>query len=500
MAQVQTTFTGNSQQLLQQYNKLYQANVRLQQQMAGMSHQSKKQHDQFKGFIDEQVRGLKHMVLGYAGVEAAIGFLEHSYEAWADRIDEVGEKVERVNKGLARQLVLAGEASKSGQVESILFNTPGVTREQAMQAYSGVSQGAPGMANKAALASEVAKAAGTGLDLEQFGEFAGQVGTFASGKSPQQVRDLALTIQSQLGKYLQQFESSRSFGAVRGLAESGAMSQTEALAFAVQAARKNVPQLPQALLSSIEKEYERPHIKPGMTREEYRAQMVLSQAGTPADRARLIMSDPEAQKFALAGKAKGHMDRMMTPEALAERRALQAAQEGSSGELGRVETGLAGSYAGRSVQHEQEMAASTEAAEHAAGMDYNAVELKLARDLLKKRLTSTNWLTSGQVTARFEFNRVMNNLGMGAWVAAIRPGEGSIPGALGSVDPESRSMFISAANKTAGFERYAPDGGPGSGKALPLLDKIHAEIKRGNDERRSVRLPGGHVVHNLNEP
>ena len=81
MGQIVTKMTGSADQLLAEYQKVYQANIKFQEQMARGASQSRKHHNEVLGHISHEVNSLKSMALGYLSIHKVVDGLSDAYRA-----------------------------------------------------------------------------------------------------------------------------------------------------------------------------------------------------------------------------------------------------------------------------------------------------------------------------------------------------------------------------------------------------------------------------------
>ncbi len=299
MGSTSVKFSGDPQQLLQAYQQVIAANVKLQEQLANTARQSKRDRDAVTTHISREIGSLKSLGMSYLTLSTAVGAVTRAHDEWRQRLSDIAAKAKETNRELVSTIVLAGQAANAGEIAKRLGSIPGVSGGQARAMFEGLTGGANNQASHGRLLSlteATAPLAAMGIDLKAFGQFVGDMANHETRTAPETLVGRAFQIYTQPGA--EKLVGAKMAGPIRKLVASG-MSQEEAWALALEANNKGVPGLVGQLAELVANPYEAPDTK-GRTRltPEEAAKTRLASAATPNERRALLMGDEEVGRAA----------------------------------------------------------------------------------------------------------------------------------------------------------------------------------------------------------
>ncbi len=488
MGQVSTKFTGDPQQLLQAYQQLYAANVKLQEQNANTARQSRRDRDEISSHIAGEIRGVTALGASYLTVSSAVGTVTKAYDEWRQRLADIAAKAKEGNHELVRQINLAGHAASAGLVAQQLKNIPGATGAEALAAYRGVTAGTDYKVSperQVALVRAIAPEGAFGLseaDLESLGEFAGQLATINPQASPQRSAEKAMQIQAQAGRHFEKLRSAKVGQGIRQLVAHN-IPEDYVWGLAIEAASLDSPQLITKLAAASTGPYEAPDTK-GRTRltPEEAAKLKFAAARAGEERFALLLSDPAVAQAIMPGESD----------------VLGRLKQDAASEAGL--TIMKGSYAG-GEERRRALAASpagktvlaTRENELLASAQKNAIA-EIAKDYAKaEELFEGQQMSAGW--AGGWWNERMRQLNRWGSFGMATPGEELTD--IGNLLPS----YVEQRNREAGYKRFT-EGGMYTDEAKRRDAEAQAELtrqtKRLADAMEALRGAPA-PVRNLNE-
>ena len=485
MGTIATKFSGDPAELLAAYEKVYSANVKMQQQLANLGQQSSKQHNDVVAHISRELTSLTNLAVGYLTIGKGVELVTKAYAAWYERMNAIGAKTLEVNRELTRQIVLSGQAANYAQIEESLKSIPGVKTADALTAYRGLQRGADYKVDQKrllGLAGEVGRTASLGLqqpDIEALGAFAGELATFDKGTAPEKLVAQAMGIQSQAGRYFDKLQGAKIAGPIRTLVESGAMTNEQAWGLAIEATAQDAPGLMAKLAAASTSPYEKPQTK-GRTRltPEEAAKMKFATAAPGRERFDLLLNDAEVAKAVLPGEAAtiGRLDR-------ARAAALAANMAAGKGTPSDVRKNVMATPTGR--QGVGQYTEEWEKLQLASIQAERAEDQRVAREMFAKSQENRGAWSAGMRQLQFSLPAVTDFV-PGAWA---NPADW-----LDRVDPKLAQEFMEKRNRDAGYQRFDPKEANVTQEAILREQQKQTEVLL-----RIERARGGAQVNNVNE-
>ncbi len=296
MSEAKLDITGSTEVAQKEVDKLTKKVAGLTEQMRQMKNQSKENHDETHGWLQEQVHDIGKMALSYLAVEKGVEKVIDFYKEWQEELHKTGEAHEKFTSSLVRELTRAGDLANATKIEHFLSNIPGVTREQGLAAFAGVRGAVPfeSLERREQLTkAATGMAPAFGQDSAAMQEFAGGVGhvaKMAPGKDAGDVADITAKLQSVMGSDFSELGSDKMQRGIESLISAG-MSPEDALGLVVSAKRNSAKRGTVDKLFSLMESTKR-ELRPsaGDSSEEARAKRKLAGA-SPQQRLKMLLSD-----------------------------------------------------------------------------------------------------------------------------------------------------------------------------------------------------------------
>lgn len=241
------------QKLQRENAKLIEQNHKLTQASKEAQREGSRAMQRQSSLVGDGIKGFASMASGVLGVGGAVATVTQAYGQWRQEVEAFGQRHREFTQGLVRDLSTTGDLLQGAEVQRAIESMPGATREQAKQAFVGISDAAPteSLKRRLALTREVVKQAATGQDLAGLGGVVGELAKTFTDKSADDLLDIATTLRSQAGKNIGQIASREFLGSADALAQAG-IRRERALGLGVAALQSNVsPEAINALARAI---------------------------------------------------------------------------------------------------------------------------------------------------------------------------------------------------------------------------------------------------------
>jgi hypothetical protein len=237
MGDINQTFTGDSKQIEQVYERLKRMDLELIERQRKMHEESKKGADAFTRWGEEQqkfVTNLPQMALGFLSIERGVDAIGDKIGEWQNRIREATKEAADFALRLALGVGPQGTANLGAIKERFgdLQSRGLLTLDQSLALYSGMSSAAPALGNDRLL-NLYSRVGQFGVQATpELG--AGAARLAKAGISDQRAASEAFNIQRLAGGQSGEVMSDETIRAARALKNSGAVgSVEEGLALAV---------------------------------------------------------------------------------------------------------------------------------------------------------------------------------------------------------------------------------------------------------------------------
>jgi len=306
MGTVSTTFTGDPEKLLQAYNQIVSANLKLKQQMAEGASESRKHHSEIMGFAKEQASSIKSLALSYFPITKGIEAVVSAYEDWNEKMAQSAERAKQLNQEFIKTVQLSGDAARAPEVAAQLGSVKGTSKSDMIALYGGVSGSAldASLERRIGIAKALGKVAPLTEDKNSLGDLAGQLSGFMPGKSPSEVADAAIKLRGLARGQTDTLQSAKVFGHLRTLAASGATDEAGALGLGLEAASQDNPRLVSEITAAVtdpKRRATRDQLH-GLTVPQRRATS-LFYAASPQERLRMLLENKDAAAGVIPGNA-----------------------------------------------------------------------------------------------------------------------------------------------------------------------------------------------------
>ena len=457
MASTSVKFSGDPQQLLQAYQQLYAANVKLQEQLANTARQSRRDRNAAVDHIMGEVRSVKSLAVSYLTVSSAVGAVSRAYDDWRQRIEGIAAKAREANQELVSTIVLSGQAANASEIARRLGSVPGMSGGQARAMFEGLTGGASNQVSHDRLLNLTASSAplaALGIDLKTFGQFVGDLANHEPQSKPDALIARAMQIFSQPGA--EKLVQAKMAGPIRKLVAAG-MPQEEAWAFALEASNKGVPGLVGQLAGLVANPYEAPQTK-GRTRltPEEAGKARLAAAGSPEARRALLTSDRDVASA--VGLDVAGLD-LLDPAAIATSARELASGRGTPQDIA---SALAGTRAGAQVLSDHEV--QLEAGLRAKRWGALARDRELMTQMFEGSIQNEGWASSAIARMAWQFT---------PWNDVTDPRLGNF-GDLAAQFIELRNRETAA----EGYQRFDPRTGALTEEAQRRDAESQAELTR----------------------
>ena len=495
MGTIATKFSGDPAELLRAYEKIYAANVKMQQQMAAGAQQSRKQHGETLGHLQREVDSLKSLALGYLSIHKGLEMVGDAYAEQRRRIEDATKAQKELNRETLRQITLSGQAAHLTEIEKGLRNVPGATIAEAQSAWRGLQVGGEGLdwQRQLAIARAVAPAGGVGLqqpDLERAGQLAGELASFDTSSSPEMIAARAMQLATH--RNADRIAGAKIAEPLRRLVGSGAVSVPQGLALAVEAASSQEAMgLPKVIADLVTNPYEKPKTKgrQKLTAEET-AKMRFAVA-TSGERYRLLLQDAETQRWVAPAQA-AQLAALNPARMQTEAQRFMTGEGATPDILSRMEADRGGRLkldarrrALRSEQKDEGLALKGEAPER-------------AREILDVEAKDKDSWTAFTDQLNYNVYRWINRtVSQPLGINSMSPETRALK-AIEETNPGALQEFIKSTNYVEGA-RVFDDKGRYTAEGRQLLERQTRALE--NIDRQTKGLPNrsGVQVNNLNE-
>jgi hypothetical protein len=214
----------------------------LKQKLKDVQGQTEKNKQAGDSWLKGQAGDLHSMAAGWVSVGALVGIATTAYQNLRRETEALGQAHQKLAKDITKALNQAGLLAQGAKVEAALSSIRGATKEQATQAFSGITAGAPGLGldRQLQLAREIAPQAPTGADLHRLGNTAAKFANIMPGKSANDVADLTVAMRQRLGEDFERVGGDE-FEASMGKLIAAGMSPEQAAAIGLAGVEANLP-------------------------------------------------------------------------------------------------------------------------------------------------------------------------------------------------------------------------------------------------------------------
>lgn len=293
---VSLTFTGDTKDVEKAFMRLHREHEKLKEDLkkvAAAGKQSSREQIDALGGLGGKITS---MAAGWLSVNAAVGVAKQGFAALRQEQEKiVGLNVE-FTKSLTRTIAGAGDLARGGDIQSVLSNLKGASRDEGLAIFDEL-RGANPTADLDKILSLVQATAPLAalFDSGKLGSAVGGLAKLGVGENPGDVVDAAAVIMQRAGKNADKVFDNESMRAIQMFAEAG-QGVEESLGMLLAALSKNLEagDALSAMAVALDKNIEQ---KPGMSKE-----LAKFATADKEERLRLLLSDKATREQVLGGE------------------------------------------------------------------------------------------------------------------------------------------------------------------------------------------------------
>lgn len=236
MSEAKLEITGDTAQAQRENDKLTKQVAKLREEVRKLGDQSKKSGKESADAFGGATGKLMDFARGQVGIEMGVQAIAAGYNKWRQEVERLGEAHKKLTADVVKTAAMTGTLNRGAELQNFLGTLRGATRAQGTEAFMGVAGAGQDMdfARKTELAQLIAQQAPTGINLQEAGAMAGDLGEMFSGKSAGDIADLTIKARTMAGDKAGQLTGDGFMRAMRGLTAAG-MSPEEAMGRALGA-------------------------------------------------------------------------------------------------------------------------------------------------------------------------------------------------------------------------------------------------------------------------
>jgi hypothetical protein len=293
MAEVRLQFSSDDREVLAALAKMEGQFNRVKDSAKRMGQESKQSSQEATTMFAVGSQQIAGYLTGLVSINTAISTLQAAYQGWQDRMRKAADEHRTFSQSVIADLTKTGDVFSADKIAQQLQNIQGVTREQSLAAFRGVSAGGPtaSIDQRLALTREVARLAPTGGDLARIGETAAELSDMLPGRSAGDVVDITALMMSRAGADSDKLASAGFLRAIASLQQTGAATPAESLGLGLATLDANLkPDTIAKLAEAVNKSVQAPTDLRSRMSAEGQAMSGFAMAD-PRERLRLLLED-----------------------------------------------------------------------------------------------------------------------------------------------------------------------------------------------------------------